>query len=50
MDPASIMESMTWKEVEDRFKETKTVLVPFGSTEDMGTICHYPPTTKWRTK
>jgi creatinine amidohydrolase len=46
MDPASIMESMTWKEVEDRFKETKTVLVPFGSTEEHG--YHLPLSTDYK--
>ncbi|MEM3004268.1 MAG: creatininase family protein [Candidatus Bathyarchaeia archaeon] len=27
---------MTWKEVEQRFNQTKTVLIPFGSTEEHG--------------
>lgn len=40
------MENMTWKEVEDRLKETKTVLIPFGSTEEHGH--HLPLSTDYK--
>jgi len=46
MVSTAIMESMTWKEVEDRFKETKTVLIPFGSTEEHG--YHLPLSTDYK--
>jgi len=41
-----LMEEMTWKELEAKLKETKTVIIPFGSTEEHGyhlplsTDCH----------
>jgi creatinine amidohydrolase len=43
MASAWIMEDMTWKEVEHKFRQTRTVLIPFGSTEEHG--YHLPLST-----
>ena len=40
-----LMENMTWKEVEEAVKQTKTVIIPFGSTEEHG--YHLPLSTDY---
>jgi creatinine amidohydrolase len=39
------MEDMTWKELETKIKETQTVIIPFGSTEEHGH--HLPLSTDY---
>ena len=42
---SSIMENMTWNEVERKLKETRTGIIPFGSTEEHG--YHLPLSTDY---
>lgn len=42
----SIIENMTWKEVERKLKETKSAIIPFGSTEEHGH--HLPLSTDYQ--
>ncbi|WP_455278894.1 creatininase family protein [[Eubacterium] cellulosolvens] len=40
-----VMENMTWKEVESKLSKSKTVIIPFGSTEEHG--YHLPLSTDY---